>query len=1016
MKATSKLCQGAFESVYNEAMTPDKTINEKITLSNRLLKTILVVTLPVLCFGWGTGFASDNEIPDFNRDIRPILAKNCFACHGPDEGAREADLRLDLRMSAIEANAIVPTDAEGSELIKRILSDDSDLKMPPPETGHQLTAEEIKRLGAWINSGANYAQHWSFVPPKKKALPEILNGDWPKHELDHFVLKKLEDNKLSPASEAQKLQFLRRVSLDLTGLPPTIEEAEEFTNDSSEKAFEKVVDRLLESDAYGEHWARMWLDLARYADTKGYEKDRHRDIWRYRDWVIDAFNRDMPYDQFTVEQLAGDLLPNRSTDQILATAFHRNTMTNEEGGTDNEEFRVKAVQDRVDTTAQVWMGLTMGCAKCHSHKYDPISINDYYSFYAYFNQTQDNDMEGPFWPTPTAELSRKIADVKAAIAELSSKTKQRTGAFKTAFENWKKQFADQPLWQNLVLNSYTSKNGVTLTQTDDRKIIASGKQAAKDTWQLTFELSNAPAKPLPMTGFRIEYFPQAKGGGDWPDKNVAIRELTAELVFPDGKMEALKLANPRATFSQANWPIAKAIDGRKRVGWGLSPKYNEPHIGVFDFQNPILIDKITKGAKLRLTLDQEYGERLLLARSRFSVSHYPANWLKAQLEPNLEMVFAEEVNADTKKVFGELKAAQSHLAKLESSIPKTPVMLELDPKKLRETKIHNRGNFLDQGETVQPSVVEVFGKFPENQPMNRLGAARWLMQPENPLTARVMVNRIWARLFGVGIVETEEDFGTQGLPPSHPGLLDWLAVDFRENGWSVKKLLRSIVLSSTYRQTSKMTSDRKTSDVRNRLLSRGPRFRLSAEMVRDQALAASGLLSRKFGGPSVMPPQPGGVWKTTYSGEKWKNAIGPDRYRRGLYTYLKRTSPYPAMTTFDAGSGEVCQIRRVRTNTPLQALVTLNDTAFVEAAGALAKKMESIDGDLRSKLTYGFRTVLIRRPTDFEIDRLIDLHDSLKDSLDQAALLKAAGRETGDVQLVAVANVLLNLDETMTKP
>ena len=1016
MKATSKLCQGAFESVYNEAMTPDKTINEKITLSNRLLKTILVVTLPVLCFGWGTGFAADNEIPDFNRDIRPILAKNCFACHGPDEGAREADLRLDLRMSAIEANAIVPTDAEGSELIKRILSDDSDLKMPPPETGHQLTAEEIKRLSAWINSGANYAQHWSFVPPKKKALPEILNGDWPKHELDHFVLKKLEDNKLSPASEAQKLQFLRRVSLDLTGLPPTIEEAEEFTNDSSEKAFEKVVDRLLESDAYGEHWARMWLDLARYADTKGYEKDRHRDIWRYRDWVIDAFNRDMPYDQFTVEQLAGDLLPNRSTDQILATAFHRNTMTNEEGGTDNEEFRVKAVQDRVDTTAQVWMGLTMGCAKCHSHKYDPISINDYYSFYAYFNQTQDNDMEGPFWPTPTAELSRKIADAKAAIAELSSKTKQRTGAFKTAFENWKKQFADQPLWQNLVLSSYTSKNGVTLTQTDDRKIIASGKQAEKDTWQLTFELSNAPAKPLPMTGFRIEYFPQAKGGGDWPDKNVAIRELTAELVFPDGKTEALKLANPRATFSQANWPIAKAIDGRKRVGWGLSPKYNEPHIGVFDFQNPILIDKITKGAKLRLTLDQEYGERLLLARSRFSVSHYPANWLKAQLEPNLEMVFAEEVNADTKKVFGELKAAQSQLAKLESSIPKTPVMLELDPKKLRETKIHNRGNFLDQGETVQPSVVEVFGKFPEDQPMNRLGAARWLMQPENPLTARVMVNRIWARLFGVGIVETEEDFGTQGLPPSHPGLLDWLAVDFRENGWSVKKLLRSIVLSSTYRQTSKMTSDRKTSDVRNRLLSRGPRFRLSAEMVRDQALAASGLLSRKFGGPSVMPPQPGGVWKTTYSGEKWKNAIGPDRYRRGLYTYLKRTSPYPAMTTFDAGSGEVCQIRRVRTNTPLQALVTLNDTAFVEAAGALAKKMESLDGDLRSKLTYGFRTVLIRRPTDFEIDRLIDLHDSLKDSLDQAALLKAAGRETGDVQLVAVANVLLNLDETMTKP
>jgi len=984
-------------------------------LSFQISKHLFVFPLFVV-FGLGDILSAEDDMIDFNKVIRPILAKNCFACHGPDEGSREADLRLDLRTAAIDASAIVPANSDGSELIKRVLSDDPDLKMPPPDSGHELTDADIKSLRSWIDSGAKYATHWSFIPPTKKSLPAISDAGWPKHELDHFVLKKLEENKLSPSSAAKKLQLLRRVSLDLTGLPPTIEEADAFVNDASEIAFEKVVDRLLKSDAYGEHWSRMWLDLARYADTKGYEKDRHRDIWRYRDWVIDAFNRDMPYDQFTVEQLAGDLLPNRTSDQILATAFHRNTMTNEEGGTDNEEFRVKAVQDRVDTTAQVWMGLTMGCAKCHSHKYDPISIKDYYSFYAYFNQTQDNDMEGPFWPTPTAELSNKIADAKAAIAELSSKTRQRTGAFKTAFENWKKQFADQPLWGNVSLDSYTSKNGVTLTQNDDGKIIASGKQAEKDTWQLTFELSNAQPKPLPITGFRIEYFPQAKGGGDWPDKNVAIRELTAELVFPDGKTEALKLTNPRATFSQANWPIAKAIDGKKRVGWGLSPKYNEPHIGVFDFQNPILIDKITQGAKLRLTLDQEYGERLLLARSRFSVSHYPANWLKAQLKPNLERVFAEEVNADTQKVFGELKAAQSRLAKLESSVPKTPVMLELDPKNSRETKIHNRGNFLDQGEKVSPAVVEMFGKFPADQPASRLGAARWLTQPENPLTARVMVNRIWARLFGVGIVETEEDFGTQGLPPSHPGLLDWLAVDFRENGWSVKKLLRSIVLSSTYRQSSKMPSGDANVDPRNRLLSRGPRFRLSAEVVRDQALAASGMLSRKIGGPSVMPPQPGGVWKTTYSGEKWKNAIGPDRYRRGLYTYLKRTSPYPAMTTFDAGSGEVCQIRRVRTNTPLQALVTLNDTAFVEAAGALAKKMESLDGDLRTKLTYGFRTVLIRRPTDFEIDRLIDLYNSLKDSLDEAALLKAAGRETGDVQLVAVANVLLNLDETMTKP
>lgn len=1012
--------------MYNEPMTSGKFQSELLPLSFQISKHLSALTL-IVVFGLGDSLSAEDDNVDFNKVIRPILAKNCFVCHGPDEGSREADLRLDLRSEAIDANAVVPADSDGSELIKRVLSDDPDLKMPPPDSGHELTDADIKSLRNWIDSGAKYATHWSFIPPTKKALPEISNGVWPKHELDYFVLKKLEENNLSPSTAAEKLRLLRRVSLDLTGLPPTIEEADAFVNDSSENAFDKVVDRLLKSDAYGEHWARMWLDLARYADTKGYEKDRHRDIWRYRDWVIDAFNQDMPYDQFTIEQLAGDLLPNRATEQILATAFHRNTMTNEEGGTDNEEFRVKAVQDRVDTTAQVWMGLTMGCAKCHSHKYDPISIKDYYSFNAYFNQTQDNDMEGPFWPTPNADLSRKIALEKATVAEWKSKTKQRSAKFKTAFENWKKQFVDQPLWQRLVLGSYTSKNGVTLTQNDDRKIIASGKRVEKDTWQLSFDLSKthalsksqskssiSPAKPF--TGFRIEYFPQAIGGGDWPDKNVAIRELTAELVYPDGKTELLKLANPRATFSQANWSIAKAIDGKKRVGWGLSPKFNQSQVGIFDFRDPIAIDKVTKGAKLRLTLEQEYGERLLLARSRFSISSYPASWLKAELKPNLETVFAEEVYADTKSTYREWKAAQTRLAKLESSVPKTPVMLELDPKRFRVTKIHNRGNFLDQGEKVSPAVVEAFGKFPADQPANRLGAAKWLMQPENPLTARVMVNRIWARLFGIGIVETEEDFGTQGLAPSHPELLDWLAVDFRENGWSLKSLLRSIVLSSTYRQSSAMTLRKEKVDPRNRLLSRGPRFRLSAEMVRDQALAASGLLSPNVGGPSVMPPQPGGVWKTTYSGEKWKNAIGPDRYRRGLYTYLKRTSPYPAMTTFDAGSGEVCQIRRVRTNTPLQALVTLNDTAFVEAAGALAKKMELVDGDIRTKLTFGFRTVLIRRPTPPEIDRLVALYDSLKDQLDGDALLKAAGREKGDVQMVAVANVLLNLDETMTKP
>jgi len=738
-----------------------------------------------------TGVEAKEKV-DFSSDIQPLLSKNCLACHGLDAGSRKADLRLDQRAAAVDAGVIVPGEPDESELVARVETNDSILVMPPVDSGHSLTEQEIALFRQWVAEGAEYEEHWSFSPPVKVEPPQVKQSDWPASAIDHFVLRQLEAAGLKPQSEADRLTLIRRVSLDLTGLPPTVEEADAFVADQSPDAYEKVVDRLLASPAFGERWARMWLDLARYADTKGYEKDRHRDIWRYRDWVINAFNDDMPYDQFTIEQLAGDLLPDRTAEQILATAFHRNTMTNEEGGTDNEEFRVAAVKDRVDTTLQVWMGLTMGCAKCHSHKYDPITINDYYSFYAFFNQTQDADAEAPFYPTPTAGQARQL------------------------------------------------------------------------------EL-----------------------------QQVKLQELKSE------------------------------------------PETDEAAI----------------------------------------------------------------------------KEAEEALKAIQESIPKTPVMLELPPKKRRLTKLHNRGNFLDQGDEVQPAVLTEFVDAPEDVEPNRLAVAKWLMQADNPLTSRVMVNRLWARLFGVGLVETEEDFGTQGTPPSHPELLDWLAVDFRENGWSMKQLLKTIVMSQTYRQDSEATPELLEADPRNRLLSRGPRFRLPAEVVRDQALAVSGLLTEKIGGPSVMPPQPEGIWKSTYSGESWQNAEGPDRYRRALYTYLKRTSPYPAMITFDAGSGEVCQVRRVRTNTPLQALVTLNDTAFVEAAGALAKRMEEAGDTTRAQIAHGFRRVLIRPATEAELDRLVELYESLDgDLLDAGELLKAAGVERGDARLVAVANVLLNLDETVMKP
>jgi hypothetical protein len=748
-----------------------------------------------------------DQTVSFNRDIRPILAKNCFACHGPDQGARKAELRLDTAEGATAdlggRRALVPGEADESELVSRIESDDPETVMPPPDSGYELSAEEKGLLRRWIAEGAEYNVHWSFTRPEKGELPTVGQKDWPKHAIDCFVLARLEAEQLAPSDAADRFRLIRRVSLDLTGLPPTLEEADAFVADSSDGAFEKVVDRLLASEAYGEHWARMWLDLARYADTKGYEKDRHRDIWMFRDWVINALNRDMSYDQFTIEQLAGDLLAKASNEQILATAFHRNTMTNDEGGTDNEEFRIAAVKDRVDTTMQVWMGLTMGCAKCHSHKYDPISQEDYYSFYAFFNQTEDADRsdDAPVIPLPTPQQAKQIAEIEAAVKKLQEQQKTQ----------------------------------------------------------------------------------------------------------PEESVDAM------------------------------------------------------------------------------------------------------------------IKAQQKSLTGLRNSVTKTPIMKELAEGKRRATRLHQRGNFLDPGGKVEPAVLGLFGAPGDDSPPNRLRVARWIVQPENPLTARVMVNRVWARLFGIGLIETEEDFGTQGMMPSHQELLDWLAVDFRENGWSMKKLLRTVVLSATYQQSASASKKKLATDPRNILLSRGPRFRLSAETVRDQALAVSGLLTHKVGGPSVMPPQPGGVWKSTYNALKWQDATGPDRYRRALYTYWKRTSPYPSMSTFDAGSGEVCLIRRVRTNTPLQALVTLNDPAFVEAAGALSKRMNDIDGPLAAKIRRGFRLTLTRPPNANETSLLVGLYQSLtadfaNDAEASARLVQAAKLEAGDAALISVANVLLNLDETLMKP
>lgn len=758
----------------------------------------------------------DAEDIDFARQVRPILAKHCYSCHGPDPSQRKAELRLDTKEGLFSDREgwapVVPGNLDESELLARIESNDPDEVMPPGGMEKRLDPEEINRLREWVGQGAAWSGHWAFMKPAKPEFPKVKDATWVKTPIDFFVVKKLETLGLSPNPEAGKEALIRRVSLDLTGLPPTQEEIHLFLSDTGDDAYERLVERLLASPAYGERWARIWLDLARFADTKGYEKDRTRPMWRYRDWVIEAFNRDLPFDAFTRDQLAGDLLSDSTKDQRLATAFHRNTLTNEEGGTDDEEFRVAAVKDRIDTTMQVWMGLTFGCSKCHSHKYDPISQTDYYQFYAIFNQTADADRgdESPFESFPTKLQQQELLKIEM---------------------QWKQ------------------------------------------------------------------------------------------------KSEILKIGPPTKNVAEQ----LRSLENRKNQ---------------------------------------------ILAETR------------------------------------------------------TPIFQELPEGKRRVTQIHQRGNFLDPGDEVNPATPESFPRPNSGKPVDRLAVSEWLVDRENPLTARVTVNRHWAAFFGEGIVRSQEDFGTQGELPSNQELLDYLAIAFQDSGWSFKSLCRMIVNSATYRQSSVTHPEAAKIDPENRFLSRYPRTRLEAEMIRDSSLLVSGLLSRKMFGPSVMPYQPEGIWRSTYNTDKWQTSPGEDRHRRGLYTFVKRTSPYPAMITLDAPSREYCNIRRIQTNTPLQALVTLNDAVFVEAAQALARRMlrESESKELGERLSVGLRMALGREPKAAELELLSELYqDRLKYYRSEPdAARRMATEPLGDLPqsldvaevaaFTNVANVILNLDEFLTKP
>ncbi len=748
---------------------------------------------------------------DFFRDIQPLLKASCYQCHGPTR--QEAGLRLDRKADALKGGAsgpaLIPGQSQKSLLIQRLLGADGKPRMPLGFA--PLSSEQTTLLSAWIDQGAAWpgspgahARHWAYLKPIHYAPPKVRLTAWVRNPIDNFVLARLEKERLHPAPEAPKETLIRRVSLDLTGLPPTPQEIDAFLADKSPNAYTKVVDRLLASPHFGERWARLWLDLARYADTNGYEKDNRRSIWPYRDWVIQAFNRDMPFTQFTIAQIAGDMLPNATPEQKIATGFHRNTMLNEEGGVDQEEQRWLTIVDRVGTTASVWLGTTLACAQCHDHKYDPFTRTDYYRFFAFFDHANEPTLEAP---TPEQEARRRA--LQAQIADLEARLK------------------------------------------------------------------------MPLTG-----------------ANPADRKATTD-----------QIAN-----------------------------------------------------------------------------------LKKQIEA--------------------------------LSIPTTLVMEERADNQPPSTYMHIKGAFLSRGDRVTAATPAILPPLPPGRPANRLTLAQWLVDENNPLTARVTVNRFWEQLFGLGIVETVEDFGTQGTPPTHPQLLDWLATEFMRRGWSVKAILRLMVTSATYRQSSRLTPALRERDPKNRLLARGPRFRLEAEMIRDLALSASRLLSPKIGGPSVFPYQPDGIWVMPYNGDQWQMSAGEDRYRRGLYTFWRRTSPYPSFVSFDATSREFCTLRRIRTNTPLQALTTLNDPAFFEAARALARRMRREGGPtLGAQFTYGFRLCTARRPKPAELTRLEALYATeLAHYRREAAAAQALAGDSGPqadsaevAALTITANVLLNLDETLTK-
>ncbi|MEP3482586.1 MAG: PSD1 and planctomycete cytochrome C domain-containing protein [Fuerstiella sp.] len=926
----------------------------------------------------------------FSQQIRPILNSHCTACHGGVKQA--AEISFVYRNQVLPPNGWVidPGDPDASLLVERILSDDPSEVMPPPEHGPKLSDEDATLIQEWIRQGAIWDEHWSFQLPQKHEPIALKNPSWSNQRIDDFVLARLESQNIDPATDEDPSRWLRKVTLDLTGLPPTLKQRSDFLKQQrqvGEAAYQDVVQRLLQSPAFGERWASVWLDQVRYADSKGLGVDGRRNVWKYRDWVVNAFNQGMPYDEFTIKQIAGDLLPNRTSADLIATAAQRLSQSNEEGGTDDEEFRVAAVLDRVSTTWQTWQGITFGCTQCHSHPYDAFKHTDYYRFAAFYNNTADSDLdqEWPVFQAPINESDSPAAD------QLDRQIKAvRDQIWQTEFD----LLSNTSAWKALQILEAKTNNATALkvSQVDGAaEFHTIGTVSRNTSIVLTAPI---PESVQQLTAIRLTAKPlnpaTALPDSEW---GFVLSNIKAQLIVPtDDKPRQIKLSRLLIDDPDPFYDPQQSLNPKSNQGFAAFSRIHHPRQAALVLQQPT---QIPAGSKLRVELDNKV----------FLLAAFPLVLRRGQLALSDDPRFTEVA---TGSELAKRREQLAELKKLRSKIPSTsiPILQERPDHLARQQHLFVRGLFLTKGQLVQPGVPESMAPLDPNQPANRLAMARWMVGDTNPLTARVAVNRFWARLFGTGLVATEEDFGSSGEPPSHPKLLDDLAWRFQhEMKWDIKALLKELALSKTYRQSSKIRPELIQSDPANRLLARGPRARLSAEIVRDQALAVSGLLNHKQAGPPVHPPIPGGVWRPFAANDKWNTpkAGNTERYRRSIYTYTKRSIPYPMFAAFDAPSREFCTPRRLPSNTPLQALMTLNDATFDECAAALADDMRQHPGsDLAAQIRYGFLKAVCRPIRDNELQQLVSLCDANNPSV-------------AATNLKMVAMVILNLDEFLTK-